>query len=101
MVILGEENFIIDFKTGAGMFEQLLVYEWLLNQAEPREYKKRMFNVFSLVDGSDKKENVVDIGDIKAELKEVLDKCMETGYFCPENKTDRDKYRDVSRVDLI
>jgi hypothetical protein len=77
-----------------------LIYEWLLNQTEPNEYKKRIVNIFRGVDSINFKDMRFDIENIKSDLKEVLDKCMEIGYFCPENKTDRDKYKDVSRVDL-
>jgi hypothetical protein len=101
MLIQGEENIIIDFKTGDGQFEQLLIYEWLLNQTEPNEYKKRIVNIFKGIDSANNKDMKININEIKADLKEVLDKCMEIGYFCPENKTDRDKYKDVNRVDLL
>jgi len=102
----GTDNYIIDFKTGDGNIGQLVIYEWLLKQSvvtglapetESRSFKNLMINVFKNEDKADKKYDSIE--KIKDELVNVLDKCKEIGYYCPSNKTDRDKYKDVSRAD--
>jgi hypothetical protein len=76
-------NHIIDIKTGHTNKNQLYLYEWLLDSDKTN--KLYFFNVFEAKPEKpiENKDNA--INDLKLKVQEVLEKCLQNGYYCKSN----------------
>ena len=105
------KNYIIDFKTGKVMKEQVFIYQWLLSKKIEKEreigladdslYSLSFFSVLEpeAKNSMEAKNDSIEIYQEK--LKYILDLCLQYGYFYPKGKSDREKFIDISRMNIF
>lgn len=97
------ENFIIDFKTGEGKKEQLIIYEWvyylLLDALGDKSLSSQICNILQ----QESKPADIDVKQREAYKEKLylgLSTIFKTGFGLSTKTTDRSQYPAITRADL-
>ena len=97
------ENFIIDFKTGEGKKEQLIIYEWvyylLLDALGDKSLSSQICNILQ----QESKPADIDARQREAYKDKLylgLSTIFQTGFGLSTKTTDRSQYPAITRADL-
>ena len=97
------ENFIIDFKTGEGKKEQLIIYEWVYYLLlDALGDKSLSSHICQILEQESEPMNITDKQreTYKEKLRQALSNILQLGFGLSPRTTDRNQYPALTRADL-